>query len=120
MKTSYFNNIPFIDTDIYAPVSISIYAPEWYVGLALQQLAPTSDILSKYKRGLLTKEQYIERYTQEVLAKYSAKSICRRIENLVGDKEAVLMCYEKPKDFCHRHLVAKWFNTHGILVEELK
>ena len=29
-----------------------------------------------------------------------------------------LICYEKPTDFCHRHLVADWFNKNGILCEE--
>ena len=29
-----------------------------------------------------------------------------------------LVCYEKPQDFCHRHLVAKWFEENGIIVEE--
>ena len=31
-----------------------------------------------------------------------------------------LLCYEKPDDFCHRHLVSKWFNEHGYKCEEWK
>lgn len=27
-----------------------------------------------------------------------------------------LLCYEKPKDFCHRHLFAAWLNrTEGLM-----
>jgi hypothetical protein len=33
---------------------------------------------------------------------------------------AILLCYEKAKDFCHRHLVRAWFNAHQIKCEELK
>ena len=29
-----------------------------------------------------------------------------------------LICYEKPTDFCHRHLVADWFNKNGIRCKE--
>ena len=29
-----------------------------------------------------------------------------------------LICYEKPSDFCHRHLVADWLNQHLIACEE--
>ena len=31
-----------------------------------------------------------------------------------------LICYEKPSEFCHRHLVADWLKEYGIEVEELK
>jgi uncharacterized protein (DUF488 family) len=31
----------------------------------------------------------------------------------------VLLCYEAPNQFCHRHLVAAWLRKHGITVEEL-
>ena len=30
----------------------------------------------------------------------------------------VLICYEKPDDFCHRHLVANWFNENGVNCKE--
>ena len=34
----------------------------------------------------------------------------------------VLLCYEKPSDFCHRHLVADWINKelNGEYVKELE
>ena len=36
-------------------------------------------------------------------------------------KDVVLLCYEKPPQFCHRHLVAKWLEKElNIKVEELK
>jgi uncharacterized protein (DUF488 family) len=31
-----------------------------------------------------------------------------------------LVCYEKPTDFCHRHLVADWLKEHGYECEEFK
>ncbi|EDN5140815.1 hypothetical protein GTT80_003834 [Salmonella enterica] len=38
---------------------------------------------------------------------------------LMGNVEPVLMCGEKPGEFCHRQLVARWFRRElGIAVEE--
>ena len=31
-----------------------------------------------------------------------------------------LLCYEKPSDFCHRHLVANWLRQHGAGISERK
>lgn len=36
------------------------------------------------------------------------------------EKDVILLCYEKPGEFCHRHLVANWFNKNGYFVEEYK
>ena len=121
MKTSYFNNIPFIDTDIYMPISISLYSPDWYTGLSFPQLAPTPNILNQYKRKKLSVEQYIEDYNRQVLSKYNARLIHRRLCTMAGKFEPVLLCYELPKQFCHRHLVADWLtaNIPELTVVEL-
>ena len=36
------------------------------------------------------------------------------------DVHLVLLCYEKPEDFCHRHLFARWIMHNGadIKIEE--
>ena len=34
---------------------------------------------------------------------------------------SILLCYENNKDFCHRHIVAAWFEIMlGIKVDEVK
>ncbi|EDP8947924.1 hypothetical protein IDN71_003483 [Salmonella enterica] len=38
---------------------------------------------------------------------------------MMGNVEPVLLCWEKPGEFCHRQLVARWFRRElGIAVEE--
>lgn len=35
--------------------------------------------------------------------------------------DVVLLCYEKPGQFCHRRLVAEWFEQElGLVVPELE
>lgn len=36
----------------------------------------------------------------------------------VNGKDIALICYEKPSDFCHRHLVAEWLNQNGYRCDE--
>ena len=40
------------------------------------------------------------------------------IIHLSGGRDIVLVCYEGPSKFCHRHLVAEWLNKYGYDVEE--
>ena len=66
-------------------------------------------IVKPYKDGLITKEEYTERYLQQ-LDKFN--------ENIIGvskyfnesGKDYILLCYEKPGDFCHRHILADYIN----------
>ncbi|MEX8839143.1 hypothetical protein AB8I12_17695 [Salmonella enterica] len=38
---------------------------------------------------------------------------------LMGNVEPVLLCWEKPGEFCHRQLVSRWFRGElGISIEE--
>ena len=34
--------------------------------------------------------------------------------------DITLVCYEKPEDFCHRHLIANWFNKNLILDKKIR
>ena len=45
-------------------------------------------------------------------------SVVSDLKTLAGDKDIALVCYEKPGDFCHRHLVAQWLRDAGYSVEE--
>ena len=66
-----------------------------------------------------TQEQYIERYNRLVLGTLRVENVVRDIERLSGGRDAALLCYEKPGDFCHRHLLAKWITEEsGVEVKE--
>lgn len=42
------------------------------------------------------------------------ENVLEDLANLAGGDldKVILLCYEKPTDFCHRHLVADWINKH--------
>ena len=65
-------------------------------------------------------DKYTECFNEQVLNQLNIHFVLDDLLRLSQGKDVCLICYEKPEDFCHRHLVAKWFNEHGIPCEEYK
>ena len=79
-----------------------------------KKLAPKYWFFLKYKTDG-DENYYIEQYNKEVIEKLDPNLVFKEL----GD-DAVLLCWESPKKFCHRHLVADWLNKKlGIEVKEI-
>ena len=70
-------------------------------------------------------DYYIRCFNEQVLSKLNAYSVIMDLKHLCNkslwdDVDICLICYEKPDDFCHRHLVAYWLIQNGIECEEWK
>ena len=66
-------------------------------------------------------DYYIKCFKEQVTDKLDADNVIDDIGFLTGydqTKNICLICYEKPTDFCHRHLVAKWLSENGYPCEE--
>ena len=95
-------------------VSIAGKLPDWFDGREYKKLAPKYWFFKKYKKDG-DKDFYIEQYKREVLNKLDAKKVYEEL-----GENAVLLCWEKPNEFCHRHLVSEWLeNELGITIEEI-
>ena len=59
-------------------------------------------------------EYYISQFDEQVLKPLTVEGVLEDLANLSGGEldKVILLCYEKPDDFCHRHLVADWINKH--------
>lgn len=116
--TGYYGGLTRIVGDI-AKVQVSNSAPV-PVDIKFEKAIPDwAFIVKPYKDGLITKEEYEQRYMLQ-LDKFR--------ENILGvikyfsstDKDYILLCYEKPGDFCHRHILADYINKalgEGIVKE---
>ena len=115
--TSYFAKLKKLPPDI-VPISICGRAPDWYNGLQYKKLAPKYSFFSEWK---ITHDNnyYIEHFNDEVLFTLSPQTVYNELMKLSGGKDIALICYEKPTDFCHRHLVAEWLANNGIKCEEI-
>ena len=130
--TSYFAKLKSLPKNII-PISICGKAPGWYQGLQYKKLAPKYDFFMKWKENH-DNDYYIKCFNEQVLNKLNAEQVVKELDNLLlnetlaidysGDLKEVpriaLICYEKPSDFCHRHLVADWLNKNGVECKELE
>lgn len=111
LHTSYFNSGEWETKDV---VSIAGKSPEWYHGAEYKKLAPSFWFFEKYKRDG-DKAFYTEQYYKEVLNKLDPKEVYYEL-----GRNTVLLCWEKPGEFCHRHIVAEWLtNALNIEVTEI-
>lgn len=113
--TSYFAQMRNFPVNV-TPVAICLGIPSWYKGLTYGKVALDRKILDAWK-ARQNKALYETYFKKEILGRLTVEGFIADIEELVGKKVAesktehvALLCYEKPGDFCHRHLVAEWAN----------
>ncbi len=120
--TSYFAQLKNLPSNIIS-ISICGKPPKWYKGLQYKKLAPKYDFFQEWKRNH-DNDYYIKCFQEQILDKIDILTVMRNLFDLLpNDGSAVgcriaLICYEKPSDFCHRHLVADWFNKNGFKTKE--
>lgn len=120
--TSYFGNLKNLPPNII-PISICGKAPDWYNGLQYKKLAPKYKFFMEWKNNH-DNEYYIKCFNEQVLSNLNAYQVYMELKHLCDkslyDKvDIALVCYEKPSEFCHRHLVSEWLIQNGIDCKEL-
>ena len=120
--TSYFAKIKELERNNIIPISICAKAPDWYKGLQYKKLAPKYGFFMQWKKNR-DNDYYIKHFQSEVLDQLNATDIILDLSRLIysfniGENNIALICYEKPSDFCHRHLVAEWLNQNGFKCNE--
>ncbi len=99
-------------------VSIAAGPPPWFKGHQYKKLAPKYFFFKKWKENH-NNQYYIDNFYEHVLNKLDASTVYEELKKYAVDDEVVLLCYERPEDFCHRHLVATWLSFElGIEVTE--
>lgn len=107
MKTSYFGSRQWHGLNA---VSIARGEPKWYRGRSYKDLAPPW-----YMIKIKDEEEYTKQYNEKILGRLSPEKVVRDL-----GEDAILLCWERPGEFCHRRLVAEWLEEElGIKVPEL-
>ena len=86
-------------------------------GLQYKALAPKWDFFQEWKENH-DNDFYTKCFVKYVLVPLNPKEIEKMLYWMSAGRDVALVCYEKPGDFCHRHLVSKWLNENGILAKE--
>ena len=103
--TSYFSNYRNFPQN-FIPIGITRYPPKNWKGINLDILAPSEELLKRYKNKEIDEYIFKKRYFKELSDKNLTSADVRQQLEELGN--IILCCYEKPDDFCHRHLLAEW------------
>jgi hypothetical protein len=121
MYTSYFSMMRKFPKEL-VPVAICRGIPDWYTGLNYEKLAPTMSILKDYRKSADT-HNYTLQYWLRVLKNLDIVQVSNELMALCSSASLdniCLLCYERPDEFCHRHLVAQWLMSSGVECKELE
>lgn len=92
-----------------------------YKGNSYPELAPKlsfwKKMVQKYKK--ISEEEnnkyYIKEYWEQILSKLDPQEVYDKLDH------TTLLCYENNDEFCHRHIVAEWFQILlDIEIPEIK
>lgn len=126
LTTSYYANLKKIP-ESFLTVAASLMVPQEIqpiVDVWDTDLAPSKSILFDYKKTGDT-ACYVERFKTEIIPKIDwleKLEVWEENANKIGKKfdGIVLLCFEAPTDFCHRHILAEHFeNEFNCVVPEL-
>ena len=115
--TTYFSKVKDLPENVI-PISICGKAPDGWTGLQYKKLAPKYSFFKIWKETH-DDDYYIEHYENEVLKPLNAVEVVADLKHLCGKSmysnvDIALVCYEKPENFCHRHLVSGWLIKNGF------
>ena len=102
-------------------IAISRIYPINSCDLCIIKLAPSHDLLRDYKANISSQEDYTTRYIAQLDVLYNSGKLDLFVNKIKSiESDIVLLCYEKPSDFCHRHILAEYLNNKYFLsIKEL-
>ena len=115
--TSYFSNYRRFPENAKL-FSIAQYTPKTKTPIeSLIELAPSKQLIHAMKDGLINEEQFTQEYVKQL------NKLCK-LPNLLSycsqHDIVIFLCYEKPSDFCHRHILADYLNkVYKIGLQEI-
>lgn len=124
MKKERYQNSVSISRSV--PKDIKGHIPE------MQDLAPSWETLNEYRNGKTDADGYTENFyrdlmksgyaadakTFEMKEKIARLNALEALRTIAGESGTVtLLCWEKPGDFCHRHVISEWLG--GKSFEEI-
>lgn len=121
MRTGYFARAKEYADAGFSLVSIAL-KPAWFLPKELtlyrwERVCPTEEILALKNDP----EKYTVRFWQDVLSEINPAVAIGELECIADNSQSnklVLLCWEAPDKFCHRHLVAEWLCHLGLPCKE--
>lgn len=116
-------------------IGISRYTPKEFCTTDIQNylytpnniLAPSKELLEDIKNGRINQEEYTKRYFEELGVRIRSLGYSNSNEyfaTMISEfskepwEAIVFLCYEKPNEFCHRHLLSALMRKNGFDIQE--
>lgn len=106
--TGYWAKLKEYEQNGLVPVGISGKIPDGFNGARYQQLAPKYSWWKQWHDEHMSNEWFVEKYYKTVLDQLDPAVVAKELQSF--GENIVLLCYETPEKFCHRHIAAKWLN----------
>ncbi|MBP5363968.1 MAG: DUF488 family protein [Alphaproteobacteria bacterium] len=106
--TGYWDKLDEYKANNLTPVGISGWSPDGYTGKTYKKLAPKYSWWKQWHDEHLSEQWYTEQYYSTVLNTLNPNTVAAQLQSL--GENVILLCFETPEKFCHRHIVAKWLN----------
>lgn len=106
--TGYFSHQTKYISAGLVPISVAQYIPKKISESGIieyKRLAPSRDMMELAKRDL---GAFIVAYETK-LSRMNRDMVIDELMALSEGADVVLLCYEKPENFCHRQIIAHWF-----------
>lgn len=111
--TSYFAAWRQWPENVFA-VGITRFKPDYWKGFNLENLAPSESLLRRYRNKEIDEYIFKTKYIRELKDRGLTPQYVRQVlETAANGRDIILCCYEKPDEFCHRHLLAEWLGGDG-------
>ena len=108
--TGYWAKTKEYEKENLVSVGISGWSPNGYTGKTYKKLAPKYSWWKEWHDKKLGTDWYTAKYKETVLQPLNPYTVIQELTALGDRRDVILLCFEKPDEFCHRHLVAQWLN----------
>ena len=110
--TGYWAKASEYEANGLTPVGISGWSPDGWTGKTYKKLAPKYAWWREWHDKHLSEQWYMTKYFDTVLNKLNPVAVVNDLQKMGQD--VVLLCFETPDKFCHRHLVASWLRATKV------
>ena len=106
--TGNFANVKKYTAAGLVPISIARFN-KYFRGSEMKNLAPPAWLIN------YPEEKYTPEYLK-ILSGMKRETVIEQIKTITNGRDAILLCYEKAGEFCHRNLVSAWLSD----IQEVK
>ncbi len=121
LTTNYVAAAKAFNDAVYR-VRISRSAPFWCpVDDEIKPLFPGEALLSGYKSGIISEDEYVQTYLAQLSKKEDViRGEIARVKAAAGDRAILLLCWCGKNRFCHRKVFSAWWqHLTGEEIREL-